>query len=158
MASIFSSIQSKMDELIPAGTQPINDPELALTTVSSVFDFSNIVNAAMDTFDAGDESLFVYDGKKLDEVQMAEKVVQLWQSFGNAASLVKGSGSGTVAEVVHMIAFNLELCSEDILRVAQGVAKLPNVVEAAKANKDLMAGIVDSMLGSALVDSLTLTE
>ncbi|CAE6425709.1 unnamed protein product [Rhizoctonia solani] len=159
MASLFSSTQSKIDGLITAGTQPINDPGLALTTISNVFDLTNIVNAAMDTFNVGDESLFVdLDGKELDDIQMAEKVVQLWQSVGNAASLVKGSGSETVAEVVHMIAFNLELCSEDILRVAQGVAKLPNVVEAAKANQDLMTGIVSSILGSSLVDSLSLTE
>ncbi|KAF8743308.1 hypothetical protein RHS02_03038, partial [Rhizoctonia solani] len=159
IAAVFSSTQSKLAQLVPEGTQSINDPELALTTISSVLDFTNILNAAMDTFNTGDEGLLIdLDGRKLDDVQMAEKIVQLWQSVGKVVLLVKDSGSATVAEVVHMIAFNLELSYEDILRIAQGVAKLPNVVETAKANQDLMAGIVDSILGSALVDSLSLTE
>ncbi|EUC57677.1 hypothetical protein RSOL_229800 [Rhizoctonia solani AG-3 Rhs1AP] len=148
MAAVFSNAQSKIDALLPADTQPISDPELALTTMSQVFDFTNIVTATMDTFNEGDESLLTdLDGKTLDDVQMAEKVVQLWQSIGRAASLVKDSGSGSVATMIQVTALNIELCADDISRVAQGVSKLPNVLEAAKINQELMTGIVGSMLG-----------
>ncbi|KEP54939.1 hypothetical protein V565_010370 [Rhizoctonia solani 123E] len=148
MAAVFSNAQSKIDALLPADTQPISDPELALTTMSQVFDFTNIVTATMDTFNEGDESLLIdLDGKTLDDVQMAEKVVQLWQSIGRAASLVKDSGSGSVATMIQVTALNIELCADDISRVAPGVSKLPNVLEAAKINQELMSGIVGSMLG-----------
>ncbi|KAH7343889.1 hypothetical protein B0J17DRAFT_714044 [Rhizoctonia solani] len=148
MVAVFSSAQSKIDELVPAGTQPIIDPELALTTMSQVFDFTNIVTAAMDTFNGGDDNLLIdLDGTKLDDVQMAEKVVQFWQSLGRVASLVKDSGSGSVATMIQVTALNMELCSEDISRISQSVAKLPIVAEAVKANQELMTGIVDSMLG-----------
>ncbi|CAE6527312.1 unnamed protein product [Rhizoctonia solani] len=148
MATIFSSAQATIDALIPTDTQPINDPELALTTMSQVFDSTIILTAAMDTLNEGGENLLVdLDGQKLDDVQMAAKVVQLWQSFGKAASLVKDSGSGSVATIIKVTAINIELCFEDISRVAKGVAALPTVVEATKTNQDLMAGIVDSMLG-----------
>ncbi|CAE6461837.1 unnamed protein product [Rhizoctonia solani] len=148
MAAVFSDAQSKIDTLIPIDTQPISDPELALTTMSQVFDYTNIVTAAMDTFNGGDENLLIdLDGKKLDDVQMSEKVVQLWQSIGRAASLVKGSGSGSVATMIQVTALTIGLCADDISRVAEGVAKLPNVLEAAKTNQELMTGIVDSMLG-----------
>ncbi|CUA70270.1 hypothetical protein RSOLAG22IIIB_00623 [Rhizoctonia solani] len=148
MAAVFSNAQSKIDGLIPADAQPINDPELALTTMSQVFDFTNIVTAAMDTFKEGDENLLTdWDGNKLDDTQMAEKVVQLWQSVGRAASLVKESGSGSVATMIQVTALNIELCADDISRIAQGVAKLPNVLEASKTNQELMTRIVESMLG-----------
>ncbi|KDN40828.1 hypothetical protein RSAG8_07846, partial [Rhizoctonia solani AG-8 WAC10335] len=148
MAAVFSNAQSKIDGLLPADAQPISDPELALTTMSQIFDFTNIVTASMDTFNEGDENLLIdLDGKKVDDVQMAEKVVQLWQSVGRAASLVKDSGSGSVATMIQVTALNIELCTDDISRIAQGVAKLPNVLEAAKTNQELMTGIVNSMLG-----------
>ncbi|QRW15956.1 hypothetical protein RhiXN_03957 [Rhizoctonia solani] len=111
----------------------------------------------MDTFNTGDEGLLIWMAGSLMMCKWPKR------SFNCGRALVRLSYSSRT-RAVHCrrggayIAFNLELSYEDILRVAQGVAKLPNVVETAKANQDLMAGIVDSILGSALVDSLSLTE
>ncbi|KAJ1308559.1 hypothetical protein OPQ81_004258 [Rhizoctonia solani] len=118
----------------------------------------------MTTFNGEDESLLLdLDGKKLDDVEMGEKVVRLWQagralhalhfsahsysqSFGKEALFIKNSGSGSVSTIMRVTAMNMGVCIEDLSRVTNGVASISTVIEAATTNQGLMGGIIDSML------------
>ncbi|KAG8715839.1 hypothetical protein FRC08_010107 [Ceratobasidium sp. 394] len=147
IVSLLDTAQSRMNQVLAQA----NDPSvLDLTTlndiVSTTNDVSNTLATDLQILDPSLDTLMVdATGNKLTDKELATKVTVLLKGFETACTIAKDTDSGEIANIIELIALNIDDMSEGLRRVVPGVTRLSLVTNSFKNTDATISQLVNSI-------------
>ncbi|KAG9099971.1 hypothetical protein FS749_016610 [Ceratobasidium sp. UAMH 11750] len=147
IVSLLDTAQSRMNQVLAQA----NDPSvLDLTTLNDIVSTTNHVSNTLVTdlqiLDPSLDTLMVdATGNKLTDKELATKVTVLLKGFETACTIAKDTDSGEIANIIELIALNIDDMSEGLRRVVPGVTRLSLVTNSFKNTDATISQLVNSI-------------
>ncbi|KAG9080470.1 hypothetical protein FRC06_006536 [Ceratobasidium sp. 370] len=137
-----------MSQVLVQATDPSGLDLTALNDiVSTTNDVSNTLAADLQILDPSLDTLMVdATGNKLTDRELATKINVLLKGFETACITAKGTDSGEIANIMELIALNIDDASEGLRRIVPSVTRLALVTDSFKNTDTAISQLVNNIL------------
>ncbi|KAG8745555.1 hypothetical protein FRC10_007733 [Ceratobasidium sp. 414] len=148
IVSLLDAAQSRMSQVLAQA----NDPSVLNLTalndiISTTNDVSNTLATDLQILDPSLDTLMVdATGNELGAKELAIKIDTLLKEFTTACTTAKDAYSGEIANVMELIALNIDDMSEGLRRVVPRVTRLSLVIDSFKDAGAAISQLVDGIL------------
>ncbi|QRV72687.1 hypothetical protein RhiJN_00701 [Ceratobasidium sp. AG-Ba] len=123
-----------MDDLFQVGESSVSNLTALNNAVSTTNDVSNTLAIELQMLNTGLDTLMVDStGNRLTNEELADKIVALLKAFEAACLIAKGTDIREIANVMELIALNIDDINDGLRLVVSDVVALPILMNAFKS-------------------------